>query len=127
MPRWQVSMTSAMLVAMTPRWKVRESPTLIGMVGSCGATPPASKRMTRFGACSALGQHGGGAGHAGADGDGAAVLQQAGGTADHQFHRVVHAGFLRFATLIGSRRFGEASAKDASPKRREPLGVTARG
>src|SRR5262249_7509496 len=37
----------------------------------------------------ALGEHGGGAGHARADGDGAAVLQQAGGTADHQLHRVV--------------------------------------
>src|SRR6516225_4554448 len=40
-------MTSAMLVAITPRKNVRESPTLIGMVGSCGATPPASKTMTR--------------------------------------------------------------------------------
>src|SRR5579871_2639860 len=29
---------------------VRESPTLIGMVGSKGATPPASKQMTRLGA-----------------------------------------------------------------------------
>ena len=26
-------------------------PTLIGMVGSCGATPPASKKITRLGAC----------------------------------------------------------------------------
>ncbi len=40
-----------MLVAMTARWKERESPTLMGIVGSCGATPPASKRMTKFGAC----------------------------------------------------------------------------
>src|SRR3954447_10203353 len=39
-----------MLVAITARWKVVLSPTLTGMVGSCGATPPASNRMTRFGA-----------------------------------------------------------------------------
>ena len=51
MPRWQNCMTSAMLVAMTALCMVRESPTLIGMVGSCGATPPASKKITRFGAC----------------------------------------------------------------------------
>ena len=36
MPRWHVSMTSAMLVAMQARWNVRESPTLMGIVGSCG-------------------------------------------------------------------------------------------
>jgi hypothetical protein len=44
-------MTSAMLVAMTALWIVRESPTLMGMVGSRGATPPASKQITRLGAC----------------------------------------------------------------------------
>jgi hypothetical protein len=38
-----------MLVAMAARWKVRESPTLIGIVGSFGATPPASKHTVRFG------------------------------------------------------------------------------
>ncbi len=51
MPRWQNCITSAMQVAITARWNVVLSPTLIGMVGSCGATPPASNRMTRFGAC----------------------------------------------------------------------------
>ena len=29
-------------VAITARWNVVLSPTLTGMVGSCGATPPAS-------------------------------------------------------------------------------------
>ena len=43
-------MTSAMLVAISARWNVRESPTLMGMVGNWGATPPASKKMTRSGA-----------------------------------------------------------------------------
>ena len=41
---------SAMLVAMTAWWKVRESPTLIGMVGSLGAMPPASNITTNPGA-----------------------------------------------------------------------------
>src|SRR4051812_12975212 len=50
MPRWQVSMTSAMLVAIAALKKVRESPTLMGMVGSRGAMPPASKRIVRVGA-----------------------------------------------------------------------------
>src|SRR5438132_7421263 len=36
---------------MTARWNVVLSPTLTGMVGSCGATPPASNITTRFGAC----------------------------------------------------------------------------
>jgi hypothetical protein len=36
---------------MIPRKKVRESPTEIGISGRRGATPPASKRITRFGAC----------------------------------------------------------------------------
>src|SRR2546430_12994225 len=43
-------MPSAMLVAMTALKTVREPPTLIGRVGSLGATPPASKQMTRLGA-----------------------------------------------------------------------------
>ena len=41
-----------MLVAMTARWKVVLSPTLTGIVGSCGATPPASNITMRFGALS---------------------------------------------------------------------------
>src|SRR5262245_47107889 len=40
-----------MLVAITARWNVVLSPTLTGIVGNCGATPPASNMMTRFGAC----------------------------------------------------------------------------
>src|SRR5262249_7836561 len=40
-----------MLVDITALCMVRESPTLIGIVGSCGATPPASNTITRFGAC----------------------------------------------------------------------------
>ena len=51
MPRWQNCITSAMLVAITALCIVLESPTLIGIVGSCGATPPASKQITRLGAC----------------------------------------------------------------------------
>ena len=47
--------------------------------------------MTRLGR-GPLGQHSGGTRHAGADCDGPAVLQQAGGTADHQLHGVVGDG-----------------------------------
>ena len=51
MPRWQNCITSTIDVAMTARWKVVLSPTLTGMVGNSGATPPASNMMTRLGAC----------------------------------------------------------------------------
>src|SRR5438067_4403855 len=51
MPRWQNCITSAMLVAITALWNVVLSPTLTGIVGSSGATPPASNITTKFGAC----------------------------------------------------------------------------
>ena len=87
MPRWQNCITSTIEVAMTARWKVVLSPTLTGMVGSCGATPPASNTITRFGRVRSLREHGRGARQPGADRDGLAVLQFARGAADHQFHR----------------------------------------
>jgi hypothetical protein len=51
MPRWQVSMISGMELAMIALWKVRESPTEIGIAGNIGATPPASNMTVRFGEC----------------------------------------------------------------------------
>ena len=38
------------MLAMMPLWKVRESPTEMGMVGRIGPMPPASKITIRFGA-----------------------------------------------------------------------------
>ncbi len=45
-----VLIISDMLLAMIALWKVRESPTEIGMRGSSGAMPPASKNRVRLGA-----------------------------------------------------------------------------
>ena len=84
MPRWQNCMTSAMLVAMTalcdgPRVADadRHGRQLRG--DAAGLEADDEVRSVRL-----LGEHGGGTRHAGADGDGPAVLQDAGGTADHQ-------------------------------------------